>query len=490
MIYAHVCNGGIMTSARLILLWILIAAAVAAGTSRIIEPVDSVREFDDVRWKDLSGIDVTELRKCFDTLTFNKDTVWPEEIKPAVEELMKQAMSPPLGISKLHEEGITGQGVNVAIIDQPLLQDHPEFKGKIAAYYDTGCDGQLTSMHGPAVVSLLVGEKCGTAPGAKVYYAAAPSWKGDASYYAKALDWILEINATLPRNEKIRVVSVSASPSGEGSPFTSKTKMWDEACERAKEAGIVVLDCTRHIGFIGPCYYDLKTPDDLRRCRPGFPGIESTGSIDLLCAPCSPRTSAEQNEPNDFSYQYNGRGGLSWSIPYTAGVLALGWQIKPDYSPQQMRELLVASAYPCPSGGQIINPRRFIQFVKNPLRAEKELNKIKSNTGGISQDPVGVWKSVDFVSRIEDFIPGQKLWAGRFHLMSVVFRKDGTTSIFVKWRNGKIIDESGKTKADFVIKKMSGRTYMFFPWLSDDVTIHGMDPKYYVLQKVEETDGK
>jgi subtilisin family serine protease len=214
-----------MKVAKIIIISILIAAPLQAGTFRDIEPVNSVSEYDDVRWKDLSGIEVVELQKCFDTLTFNKDTIWPKEIKPAAEELMLQAMSPPLGITKLHEEGITGQGINVAIIDQPLLQDHPEFKGKIVTYYDTGCDGPPTSMHGPAVVSLLVGEKCGTAPGAKVYYAAVPSWKGDASHYAKALDWIVELNRNLPTNEKIRVVSVSAAPSGQGSPFTTKVQM-------------------------------------------------------------------------------------------------------------------------------------------------------------------------------------------------------------------------------------------------------------------------
>jgi hypothetical protein len=488
MTQAHVCNGGIMTAAKLVLLSILIAAPVRAGTFRNIEPADSVREFDDVRWKNLSDVNVSELRKCLDTLTFNKDTVWPKDIKPAAEELMLQAMSPPLGIAKLHEEGITGKGISVAIIDQPLLQDHPEFKGKIVAYYDTGCDGPPTSMHGPAVVSLLVGEKCGTAPGAKVYYAAAPSWKGDASYYAKALYWILELNATLPRNEKIRVVSVSAAPSGQGSPFTTKVRMWDEACERAKEAGIAVLDCTSHIGFIGPCYYDLKSPDNLLKCRPGFPGTEITGSTCALCAPCSPRTTAEQYEPNDFSYQYNGRGGLSWSIPYAAGVLALGWQIKPDYSPQQMKELLIVSAYPCRAGGRIINPRRFIEFVRNPLRAEKELDKLSGIVTGTSQNPVGFWKSVDLVSQIEDFHPGHKTWTGRLRLQSIVFRTDGTTSSFVRWKDSKIIHESGKVKADYVIKEMDGQIYMFFPWLSGDVVESGMQPKYYVLQKIDEAD--
>lgn len=75
-------------------------------------------------------------------------------------------------------------------------------------------------MHGPAVASLLVGNRCGTAPDAKVHFVAAPSWTGDTAFQAKALDWIVEKNATLPADQKIRAVSISAVSSGEDSPFT------------------------------------------------------------------------------------------------------------------------------------------------------------------------------------------------------------------------------------------------------------------------------
>lgn len=57
------------------------------------------------------------------------------------------------------------KGVNVAIIDQNLLLNHPEFAGKIAAYYDTGCQTSEDegSMHASAMISLLVANAIGTA---------------------------------------------------------------------------------------------------------------------------------------------------------------------------------------------------------------------------------------------------------------------------------------------------------------------------------------
>ncbi|MFA5252775.1 MAG: hypothetical protein WC454_09360, partial [Phycisphaerae bacterium] len=51
-------------------------------------------------------------------------------------------------------------------------------------------------------------------------------------------------------------------------------------------------------------------------------------------------------------------------IPYCAGVLALGWQLRPEIPPEQMREFLFKSAYVKKDGSKIINPERFIQLVK------------------------------------------------------------------------------------------------------------------------------
>ncbi|MBX7259696.1 MAG: hypothetical protein K1Y02_25295, partial [Candidatus Hydrogenedentes bacterium] len=225
-----------------------VQSAMSSGSFQTIRPVSAVGEFDDVRWKDLKALNLAERTGLIATLNFNQKTVWPPD--PAMppgktpKAFLHDAMDPGLGIRGLHRQGITGEGVNVAIIDQPLYDDHPEFKGKIAAYHDVGCKSE-SSMHGPAVASLLVGRNCGTAPGARLYFVAAPSWTKDTAYQAKALDWIIEQNASLPDGQKIRVVSVSACPSGEGSPFTMNTEQWDEAYARAEAAGMLVLDCTQ-----------------------------------------------------------------------------------------------------------------------------------------------------------------------------------------------------------------------------------------------------
>ena len=109
--------------------------------------------------------------------------------------------------------------------------DHSEFSGNIVQYHDVGTKQPTnkSSMHGPAVASLLVGKTIGTAPGARLYFVAAPPWTRDAQYQAAALNWIIDENETLPVGQKIRVVSVSAAPSGSGSPFTRNNAAREEA---------------------------------------------------------------------------------------------------------------------------------------------------------------------------------------------------------------------------------------------------------------------
>jgi hypothetical protein len=212
-------------------LFFRVEAYVLQGYRRVCQ-ASAVQEYMDVRWKNLGGLDLRQHPDYPATFWFNDQTIWPMAdrmpagVDPGV--LLTNAMNPGLGVRSLHAQGITGRGVIVGIIDQPLYPDHPEYAGKIAAYQDVGCNSE-SSMHSPGVTSLLVGKTCGTAPGARVYYVAAPSWLGDSLYFAQALEWLVRKNQQLPAGEKIRVVSVSSAPSGKGSPFKMNQEAWDQA---------------------------------------------------------------------------------------------------------------------------------------------------------------------------------------------------------------------------------------------------------------------
>ena len=69
-----------------------------------------------------------------------------------------------------------------------------------------------------------------------------------------------------------------------------------------------------------------------------------------------------------YEYWFTGYGALSWSIPYLAGVLALGWQINPKLSKEEILHLIYTSAAAIGDGQKVIDPVSFSQLVKTTTR--------------------------------------------------------------------------------------------------------------------------
>jgi len=72
---------------------------------------------------------------------------------------------------------------------------------------------------------------------------------------------------------------------------------------------------------------------------------------------------AEEYTAGEYGYQYWGRGGQSWAVPYVAGVLAMGWQVNPEMGNDEAKALLFETAVAGSNGGNIINPAAFIAAV-------------------------------------------------------------------------------------------------------------------------------
>lgn len=290
----------------------------------------------------------------------------------AVAALVEAGKDPGLGVRDLHKRGITGQGVRVAIIDQNMVQGHPELGDRLTAYRDFGTEqpDDSGSMHGLSVASLLAGETVGVAPGATLYFGAAPSWKMDSQYYADALWWILKENESLPEGDKIRVVSVSAAP--EDGWFTNGAS-WSEAVAAAQEQDILVIDCRSadpYTGFVFSSYIDPANSEDVTLSKAGYPVAPGMEEMEIylisgkLLAPASFRAIPAELEAGQRHWRYDGIGGQSWAVPYVAGVAAMGFQIHPDMTADQCRNLLFESAWVNEDGYSFLNPVAFIDGVE------------------------------------------------------------------------------------------------------------------------------
>ncbi len=333
---------------------------------RVLRTVDDLSKLDSF-WG-LAGVSAAKLDlrdhvKAVNKFTFDSQTVWPPADKlPAGFEptrLLEEGKNPGLGVRKLHAAGIDGKGVGIAIIDQPLLKEHEQYKDRIVTYTEVDTDGAGPQMHGPAVASIAVGKECGVAPGASLYYFAVPSWKWMRNEpWAEQLERVIELNRTLTNTPKIRVVSVSLGA------FSQRPNpaCWNAAVKKAEENDILVVTCDPQFLRLATLKRLEDRPDpgaaDYVRGWFGYPA-------GALCVPAANRTLASFRGPQ--CYTYDRTGGLSWTVPYVAGVAALAWQVNPSLKPQEVLELLKRTASTT-AAGAVLNPTAVLEAVKNPVK--------------------------------------------------------------------------------------------------------------------------
>lgn len=309
----------------------------------------------DLRAYDLSSLDLGGSLDDLLYATFDDKTVWPSDARMPQgfdwQHIMELGKDPGLGIRDLHAQGITGRGVSIAIIDQPLLTDHQEYADRLQLYEEINVKSATPSqMHGPAVASIAVGKTIGVAPGADLYYVG--SWTGDwgvgpngftwnFSYYAQAVKRILEINSQLPEKRRIRVIAMQVGWNPEKAGYDEITA----AVQEAKAAGLLVVSSSieqvHGFKFHGLGRAPLSDPGVVESYEPGLWWAEryygGDQFSDRLLVPMDSRTTASPLGVDE--YVFYRQGGWSWSIPYIAGVYALAAQVDSAITPEQFWSL-------------------------------------------------------------------------------------------------------------------------------------------------------
>lgn len=332
----------------------------------------------DLRGADLSALDLRGRAADLLQALFDTRTVWPPRDKLPEgfdpKRILELGSNPGLGVRSLHQRGITGKGVSIALVDNPLLATHKEYASRVRLhdYINAPQDGE-PHFHGSVVVSLAAGTTLGVAPGAGIYYVS--SWamgrEGlDFRPRAKAFEKFLEVNRTLPPEKKIRVISMSF---GWARNNRGAAEM-DAAAKRAKDEGLLVitpnLEQAHGFRFHGLGREPLADPDLFESYLPGefwakqfYSGV---GGLGRLLAPMDSRTGAGPGANDE--YVFFRRGGWSWAIPYLAGVYALAVQVDPKITPDRFWETAMSTgrtievrrgdkAHPL---GPIIDPVRLV----------------------------------------------------------------------------------------------------------------------------------
>jgi beta-lactamase regulating signal transducer with metallopeptidase domain len=340
----------------------------------------------DLRSYDLTKLDLTNSLNDLLHASFDDRTLWPGSDHMPKDFDWKQIMeigkNPGLCIRSLHDDGITGRGVSIAIIDQALLTQHVEYADSLKLYEKVAPNPREGStMHGAAVASIAVGKTVGVAPGADLYYIASRTtdWQQrrdngkipwNFTYYAQAVERVLEINQSLPEKAKIRVISMQIG-------WNEKQKGYEDimkAVQKAKAEGILVIcssvERIHGFKFHGLGRFPMADPDVFESYEPGLfwaKGFyKSTGTADRLLIPMDSRTTANFTGKNE--YVFYREGGWSWSTPYIAGVYALAVQVDPNVTPERFWALAMKTGRTIKLGrkgeersfGPILDPVRLI----------------------------------------------------------------------------------------------------------------------------------
>jgi subtilisin family serine protease len=310
----------------------------------------------DLRAYDLSFLDLSGSFNDLQFADFDDETIWPPNDKMPPEfdwqEILEIGKNPGLGIRELHDKGITGEGVGIAIIDQPLLVEHQEYAGQLKLYEEMHKVTGSASMHGPAVASIAVGDTVGVAPEADLYYIATllcydrREETADFSCLAESVYRIMEINKNLPEDRKIRVLSMSIG-------WGPESKGYEEikaAAAQARDEGMLVvcssIESVHGFKFHGLGREPMSDPEDSNSYQPGSWWAQEYYDGDALftnrlLVPMDSRTTASPHNLDE--YVFYREGGWSWSIPYIAGLYALSAQVDPTITPAEFWALALST---------------------------------------------------------------------------------------------------------------------------------------------------
>lgn len=413
---------------------------INAGTSgddvenlfdNIPEPVIQSNRFMDLRNADVSTLDFNDETDIFYTFTFDTLTKWPDaENLPnadSPEELLHECQYLGLGLNFLAQNGITGNGVSVAVIDSPILAEHQAFDNNFnyiePVYEETASHG--LSLRGIAIASQIAGKK-GVAPESSLHYFAVPGEKKAYDLYVEAIERMLQFNSELPSQCKIRIALIGLEI--ENVDATEEHPALLEAVERVRKQNIIVIypgmsalpmtgagcppskDRDQHENYeiwswnraSQQIASNLKaksitTWDDAVNVLKQL--LVSEKDLDwilaevidtflyiayiykdyisfgdwltmtlgdhenMLAVPIDYITVPNINGVKE--YTYHGLGDVAWSTGYITGLAALGLQVKPNAEEHEILNLLWKTAVPFVNGDRLVNPIGFINALGN-----------------------------------------------------------------------------------------------------------------------------
>jgi serine protease AprX len=280
-------------------------------------------------------------------------------------------ISRPNKMAELHQQGIDGRGVTVAIIDSGVAP-HKDFGDRIKAFKDFGSRKRTPhdpKGHGTHVAGIILGDGetvDGVAPRADLVACRVTSEK-DA---IEAVDWVIA------NKEKYSIDVLNLSMGVDAHPDPTKDA-FRQAAERAVDAGLVVVVAAGNECKGGVCPATISSPGI-------SPRVITVGALDDRGTPSrkddkiwdkSSQGALQEGKPDlvaegagvistlapnsayagwvEKGAEYLALSGSSQAAPMVAGAAALLLQVNPALTHNDIKQILTSTADPLPGAPKI-----------------------------------------------------------------------------------------------------------------------------------------
>jgi len=292
-------------------------------------------------------------------------------------------------LKKLHDQGITGKGVGVAIVDSGVMA-HEDYKDRISLFIDLTKDQKEEPYdehgHGTHIAGIIAGDGkrskgkyVGVAPEANIIGIKVLNHFGGG--YLSAYIRGIQLAVENMDEYNIKVLNFSLGLNQNSSYHFDPMAM---AVEEAVKAGLTVVVAGGNEGHMTGT---ISTPGIA-------PNAITVGGLDDRAMPTKRVARFSSYGPTRYdnimkpdviapgyeiystsiSNNYIDRTGTSMSAPIVSGLAAMLYQLKPDLTPDEVKEIIKETAVPLPKepeyaqGKGEIDPEAAIKKLKEQLK--------------------------------------------------------------------------------------------------------------------------
>ncbi|MEZ4812110.1 MAG: S8 family serine peptidase [Caldisericia bacterium] len=305
-----------------------------------------------------------------------------------------------LGVSKLLDKGIDGEGAIIGILDSGIDGEHPEFEDRIERFAAFDMGGNIDTKvepfdlygHGTHVAGIVCGKTAGVAPKAKVIMGSVmPTGSGTITQVIAGMEWMLDPDQDPETDDAPTVVSMSLGG--------SVAEDMVEIADVFERAGILLVASIGNEGAGAsgspgniPSVLSVGAYDIDRDVALFSSGQELDWEYDpyhlTVTKPdvAAPGVDIYSSLPGGG---YSPKSGTSMAAPHVAGVAALLLSVNPELSNISIRETIINTTtdygeegWDRRYGNGIVNPEKAVELIKNSSEIKVDLS------GDFGDEPV------------------------------------------------------------------------------------------------------